>query len=324
MLPHTRKPLVTVIIPARNAEATISNSIDSALQQSHACTEVVVINDSSSDQTVRIVQQISDSRVKLVHGEGTGAAAARNLGIREAQGEFFQFLDADDLLSREKLKLQLEALGESSNVASCAWMHLGKDNKLFRPNDTDCWRVKSPTEWLCRSLSGQGMMQTACWLIPRKVAESAGPWNETLSLHDDGEYFCRVLMASEGNIFVDGCHVAYRIVQGSLSRTRSRSAIESAYKVCDSRSKWLLGSDQSQAARRAIATQWLQFVYEFGGASPDLGALAVHKISELNTKPFNVVGGKLFRAAISFLGWRSALSVRQKSLKLKQTLAMPR
>lgn len=316
--------MISVVIPARNAEQTIGQSIDSVLRQSYPHTEVIVVNDGSSDQTERVVADITDQRVTLIQGELRGASAARNLGMRYARGDYFQFLDADDLLSAEKLELQLKAIEKSSLVASCAWMHLTADNRLVMPNDRGCWQVKSPTEWLCCSLSGQGMMQTACWLIPRKVAEIAGPWDETLSLHDDGEYFCRVLLASEGNLFVDECHVAYRIVQGSLSRTRSRSAIESAYKVCDSRSKWLLGSDQSQAARRAIATQWLQFVYEFGGASPDLGALAVRKLSELNTKPFNVVGGKLFRAAISFLGWRSALNLRQKSLKLKQTLAMPK
>ena len=306
MLTHTQEPLVTVIIPARNAEATISESIDSVLQQSYGCTEVIVVNDSSSDQTARVVEKIADSRVKLVHGEGKGAAAARNLGMREAQGDFLQFLDADDLLSREKLELQFLAIQDNSHVASCSWMHLKVDGQLLPPSDNGCWRVKSPIEWLSRSLSGEGMLQTACWLVPRQVAAKAGPWDETLSLHDDGEYFCRILLASEGNLFVEGCHVAYRMVNGSLSKIRSRAAVESAFRVCESREKQLLSADTSNTVRRALVTQWLQFAYEFHGSAPDLTKLAMKRTSELKANPHNVIGGKTFRILHRLMGWKAA------------------
>jgi glycosyltransferase involved in cell wall biosynthesis len=299
-------PLVSVIIPARNAEATISDSIESALRQTYSAAEILVVDDCSSDQTSRIVGNITDSRVRLIQGEGKGAATARNLGMRLAQGEFFQFLDADDLLSRDKLRLQIEALGNSSQIASCAWMHLLVDNQLSPPPDTGCWRIKSPIEWLQRSLSGEGMLQTACWLVPRNVAEKAGPWDEKLSLHDDGEYFCRVLLASEGNRFIEGCHVAYRVVDSSLSRIRSRAAVESAFRVCQSREQQLLIVDNSIPVKRSIATQWLQFAYEFHVLAPDLSTRAIQRASAINARPYNIIGGRGFQVLHHFLGWKTA------------------
>lgn len=253
-----------------------------------------------------MVADITDQRVMLIQGGGRGASAARNLGMRRAQGDYFQFLDADDLLSPEKLESQFRAIEKTSQVASCAWMHLKRDGQLMPPHDTLCWRVNSPTEWLSLSLSGEGMLQTGCWLVPRAVAQKAGPWDETLSLHDDGEYFCRVLLASEGNVFVDGCHVAYRVVHGSLSKVRSRAAVESAFRVCQSREKHLLAVDNSNTVKRAIATQWLQFAYEFHGSAPDLSQKAVARVTALDSKPHNTIGGKGFRTTHQLLGWKAA------------------
>lgn len=298
--------MISVIIPARNAEQTIELSLDSVLRQTYPHTEVIVVNDASSDQTAKVVAEIADSRVVLIQGEGRGASAARNLGMRHAQGDYFQFLDADDLLSPEKLESQLRAIEKTSLVASCAWMHLKKDGQLSPPHDTRCWRVNSPTEWLSRSLSGEGMLQTACWLVPRAVAQKAGPWDETLSLHDDGEYFCRVLLASEGNLFVEGCHVAYRVVDGSLSRVRSRAAVESAFRVCQSREEQILAMDNSKPVRRGLATQWLQFAYEFHASAPDLSQKAMARVTSLNAKPHNIIGGNGFRTAHQILGWKTA------------------
>lgn len=75
---------------------------------------------------------------------------------------------------------------------------------------TALWCDLSPTEWLLRKLGQNLHMQTATWLVSRELTEAAGPWDTRLLSDDDGEYFCRVLLASDGVRFVPDAHVYYR------------------------------------------------------------------------------------------------------------------
>jgi len=114
--PSRQPPLVTVVIPCFNAAAFVATTIESVLQQSWRHLDVCVVDDKSTDATVRIVKAIAahDARVSLIelprnHGS---PAAPRNTGVRAARGEWIAFLDADDLWHPMKLELQLRALRE--------------------------------------------------------------------------------------------------------------------------------------------------------------------------------------------------------------------
>lgn len=98
--------LVSVVIPVYNGEKFIRNAIDSVLSQSHANIEVVVINDGAQDNSSSVVSQYGDP-VRLIEQENAGVAAARNVEIAEAGGEFVAFLDQDDCWTESKLELQL-------------------------------------------------------------------------------------------------------------------------------------------------------------------------------------------------------------------------
>lgn len=230
----------------------------------------------------------------------------------EARGTFIQFLDADDLLSPEKIGRQIDALRQapSGSVASCAWAHFAGSpvDAVVRPEPV--WRVSDPVEWLTSSLGGDGMMQPGAWLTPRTVIESAGPWDESLTLHDDGEFFTRVLLKSARNVFVPDVTVFYRAVSGSLSRKRTRRAVESALAVCRSRHRQLLSAGDTLPVRRALATQYAQFACEFAGAVPDLGGEALRAMWELGAAPLPVIGGQVFRWLSRRVGMARALRLR--------------
>ena len=154
------------------------------------------------------------------------------------------------------------------------------------------------------------MMQPGGWLTPRSLIEAAGPWDESLSLHDDGEFFTRVLLRASENVFVPEATVFYRKVDGSLSRGRSRGAIESAFAVCRSRHKHLLEVRNDRRVRSALATQFAQFAYEFGEDAPDLAAQAIAAMRNLGTRPARKVGGRGFRFLAGGIGVAGALRVR--------------
>ena len=107
------KPLVSIITPMYNNEDVIKETIDSVSNQSYSNWELILVDDFSSDETVKTVQPLvlENSRIKLFqHSKNRGAAKARNFGTEMAKGSYIAFLDADDLWCSNKLELQLEAL----------------------------------------------------------------------------------------------------------------------------------------------------------------------------------------------------------------------
>lgn len=307
-------PLVSVIIPAFNSERWIEHALSSVVEQTWDNIEIIVVDDGSTDGTADVARKLKDRHTRVISQANRGAGAARNCGLVSAAGDFIQYLDADDMIGPTKLAVQLAALSREPprSVASCAWARFTVDPGLAVVHSEPVWTVDDPVEWLVESLSGRGMMQPAAWLIPRDVADAAGPWNESLTLHDDGDYFARILANSSRNVFVSEAVVYYRDVPGSLSRRRTRDDIVSALTVARSREATLLSRRDDQAARRAVATQYAQFVYEFGSIAPDLAGSAMSAIRSLGEDPHNVIGGKSFRRLVSLAGFERASTIRAR------------
>lgn len=88
--------MISVIIPLYNKEPIIGRTIKSVLSQDHNDFEVIVVNDGSTDRSVKIVRSIDDCRIRLIDQENGGPSKARNTGIKNAKGEWLYFIDADD------------------------------------------------------------------------------------------------------------------------------------------------------------------------------------------------------------------------------------
>jgi glycosyltransferase involved in cell wall biosynthesis len=119
-----QESLVTVIIPAYNAAATIGPTLASVLAQTHRRLEVIVVDDGSRDNTPELVSQLAerDPRIRLVRCANAGPAAARNTGIGHANGEFIAPIDADDLWHPTKIEKQLAIMqrkGSSVGAVTC-------------------------------------------------------------------------------------------------------------------------------------------------------------------------------------------------------------
>ncbi len=112
----TMPVLVSVIIPAHNAEPYIAEAVTSVLAQQVADLEVIVLDDASTDNTAEVVSQVGDPRVRLVRLDKVGVGAARNKGLELARGRFIAFLDADDRWCTGKLARQLALLQSESDV----------------------------------------------------------------------------------------------------------------------------------------------------------------------------------------------------------------
>ena len=207
------KPLVSILIPAYNAEKSIAETIRSAVNQTWPRKEIIVVNDGSTDGTEEVAKRFASKDVKIASTENQGLSGAVNYAYRLSQGDYVQELDSDDLLAPDKIELQLNALREGDDKRTLlsspwAYFYFRTRRAQFVPNSL--WNDLSPAEWLLRKLGENLHMQNATWLVSRELAEAAGPWDENLHYDQDGEYFSRVLMVSTGTRFVVEARVFYR------------------------------------------------------------------------------------------------------------------
>ena len=169
-------PLVSVLIPCFNAETFVGATLESVLNQSWNRIEVIIVDDGSTDASVREVQRFSDGRVNLLSQTNSGASAARNTAFAACRGDFIQFLDADDVLHHDKIKVQIERLIDAppGYIASGPWARFSYQTSeaVFRREAV--WRDLQPVEFLTTSWLGGGMMAPCVWLTPRSVLERAG------------------------------------------------------------------------------------------------------------------------------------------------------
>lgn len=311
-------PMVSIIIPLHNSEAFIKETIQSCLNQSYQNIEVIVVENGSTDHSFKIVQGIKGKHIHLYKIEKANAAKARNYGFRKSTGDYVMFLDADDVLEPHKITYQIKALQEKPQgwLASCAWAKFTHAVEEAAIEEQAVWRIENPLEWLVVALTGGGMMIPGCWLLPRSLVEQTGGWDERLTLHDDGEFMCRVLLASKGQVFVDHTMVYYRQVPQSLSRqNQSFTAAQSALRVVESYEQQLLAQENNAIVKQVLAAQYKRWLYEFYPHYPKLLIQAQTQLRKLNVKTPSPVGGPLFQTLSKYLGFQWAL----KFLALKRS-----
>ena len=303
-------PLVSVIIPCFNAERYLVSTIECVQAQTWRATEIILVNDGSTDRSLAVARRYAGPSVRFIEQPNRGAASARNAGLAIANGEFIQFLDADDLLALDKIERQMQLfMSEADNVllSSCAWARFhtdtGEAKFVPQPNSHNL----SGVEFLQLLYETGSMMHPAAWLARRTLLDRVSPWDERLSLNDDGEYFARVMLAAERIVFCKEARTYYRSgLTGSLSRRNDRSALESLYRSCDLTIGYLLAGDSSPRSRAAAAYAWKWAAFELYPGAPDLARAAEGNSRELggSARPF-LAGGR-FQIASQFLGWRVA------------------
>lgn len=282
-----KPPLVSILIPAYNAERTIEYTIRSALAQTWLNKEIIIINDGSTDRTLSIIQRYASRQVLVVSSQNQGQSAAINLGFRMAQGAYIQELDSDDLLAPAKIERQLAALRPDDSkhvVLSSPWAPFYYRTRNTRFVRSSLWEDLSPVEWMLRKMSQNLYMQNATWLVSRELAEAAGPWDERLYYDNDGEYFARVLLASEGTRFVPETGIYYRATTPNSvsyigSSDRKKDALFLSMKL---QIQHLRSLEESPRVREACLTyihNWFLYFYperpeivaELKGIAEDLG-----------------------------------------------------
>jgi glycosyltransferase involved in cell wall biosynthesis len=205
--------LISVIIPAYNAEHTILETIKSVQQQTFTDFELIVINDGSTDRTLELLQNIKDERLNIFSYKNGGLPVARNRGISHATGEFIAFLDADDLWTPDKLELQLAALQQhpEAGVAYSWTYNMSEKQELLYPVEP-LFEGNVYADLLLWNFLSNGSNP----LIRTQAIESVGEFCPEFKSAEDWDYWLR-LAGNWSFALVPKHHVLYRRSSSSMS-----------------------------------------------------------------------------------------------------------
>jgi len=323
------QPLVSVCIPAYNVEQYIGQAIQSVIDQTYQNIEVIVVDDGSTDNTLQTAKQYEGERVKVLSQQNKGASAARNKCLTEAKGGYIQFLDGDDLLSPDKIAEQVATLLDNpGSIAVCSTVHFNDgDNHIDKqpsPYEETFLIDEEPGYFLLNLYGGFGesgsMVQPNAWLTPIAIIKKAGPWNEVLSLDDDGEYFSRVIAKSDGVIKTNGFNYyrKYRQAKINLSALKGQRHLVSQYQAIQSKINNLQKLHCPPANVNKLHARWLHdLLFKAYPYYPQLVEKLKKDISSLkfNYYPKYTFGTPMGKISNQLFGWKVAK--RLQSLKQK-------
>jgi glycosyltransferase involved in cell wall biosynthesis len=188
-----QQPLVSIIIPTYNRAKMIIKTLDSIFAQTYQNFEVIVVDDGSTDNTIQILNDYkpsvsrNDIVLKILEQENTGAPAARNNGLRNADGEYIVFFDSDDLMLPERIKKQVHKMIEDqSDCCAAGYLQESKQKKLL----PHILKQNALYSFFKGSLWGS----TQCWMFKKSLILQVNGYDEALSCRQDIDITFRILM----------------------------------------------------------------------------------------------------------------------------------
>jgi glycosyltransferase involved in cell wall biosynthesis len=305
---------VSICVPCYNAGRFVGIAVRSALEQTWQDLEVIVVDDGSTDDSVSSLAEIRDPRLRVIQQDNRGQCAAANRALAVANGRYIKFFDADDVLSRDHVTLQMARLeGQDDCVAMGEWGRFYGDTPEEATFDVlPHYRDSRSVDWLTSDwMNARAMMQCGLWLIPREVLNRSGPWDERLSLINDFEFFARVLSHATKVLYTPGARLFYRSgIPGSLSGRKSRKAVESAFMSLMLGTAHLLKAENSKLTRQACANILQAFDYSYFPHHADLRTQIRARVADLGGADIEPDGPPRFHQLRRVIGWQAARLVQ--------------
>ena len=279
-------PMISVIIPAYNAEKYVLQAVRSVIAQNYSPLEILLIDDGSVDRTVALVRAEAP-QVTIISQANSGVAAARNTGLRNASGDLICFLDADDGWFPGKLDAKLAYLRRhpEAGVVFHEWYDWrpdagGEYPELQRPDRSGLTETEARrTGWIYHILLLKGcIIHTSSVMIRREVVAQVGLFRTGLVTGEDYDYWLRVSQTCQIHMLNEIYSFYRNTVPGSLSNTPKRENFE--YKVlADALARWGLSSPGGTAVTaRQVSGRLAKLAFDFGYSQYRHGSpqLALH------------------------------------------------
>lgn len=180
-------PLVSIILPAYQAEETIADVIQSVISQTYSHWELIIVNDGCTDDTVQTVQQFIDKRIKIISQKNSGVASARNTGIKKANGTYIAFIDSDDIWLPWKLEAEINCLKEHQ-VEEClvysGYYAINSDGNLL-----NIPKMSTKNGMVAdKILNNEGVLLPSTVMVHKNIVEEIGGFKSSC-YHEDRAWF---------------------------------------------------------------------------------------------------------------------------------------
>ena len=234
-------PLVSILIPAFNAEQWIRQAIESALAQTYPNKEVIVVDDGSTDSTQSIIKSFGD-RIRFIHSAHMGGNAARNLLLEMSSGEWLQYLDADDYLLPGKIASQIEELHKNRDAFDVICSPFILRNEAN--NEEITVQLDSPLDVAAEYIRW-GPLWTGGFLIRRAALVEVGGWKEDQVACQEHELLLRFIHAEKRFGLANKAEAVYRQHgSGTVSKKDPLRTIRLRLELTDSFERFLYKTDQ--------------------------------------------------------------------------------
>jgi len=236
-------PLVSIIISTYNSREWLAEAIDSALAQTYPNCEVVVVDNGSTDGTSSWLAETYDTKIRHSQKKHGGLGSGRNFGLNQAKGEYIQFLDADDLLSPDKVLLHVEYLESHSDVdivfSHCQLFLDGRREELFDWERSGHYQAKD----FFQEMFGEGFLLIHMPLSRRTTLAKAGGFDENLGAGTDWDFWLRVARTGAKFSYFPGEATSYYRVR-PRSMSKSLSNMSDNLRVLDKVAGYVTDADE--------------------------------------------------------------------------------
>lgn len=211
-------PKISIIMPNFNSEKYIKSAINSVLNQTFKKWELIIVDDNSNAQTIKILKNYKNKKIKLIFlKKNKGAAYCRNLAIKKSTGKYITFLDSDDIWNKKKLSLQYSFM--ENNQFTFTYTNY----ELIDSKDKSLGLVVAPKKFTFNSFIKNTTIGTSTMMIKRSITQNIRFTNTLIC--EDYYYKCKLLKKIGSANLLDSVLSKYRIRKDSLQSNKIRNFI---------------------------------------------------------------------------------------------------
>ncbi|MGV3460868.1 MAG: glycosyltransferase family 2 protein [Flavobacterium sp.] len=203
-------PLFSVIVSLYNKEAYIKATLDSILAQGYQDYEVIITDDGSTDGSASIVKQFTDPRIKYYRKDNEGASAARNFGVKMAAGEYFAFLDADDIWYPDHLEAMVKCIAAMPHLKVFASL-LKVQNRygFYEPVYTNLTKAPLQEADFFKASFARTILSGSTTVMHRSAVNFIGDFDTSLKTAEDTDYWIRAGLTYKIGVInkITACHI---------------------------------------------------------------------------------------------------------------------
>jgi glycosyltransferase involved in cell wall biosynthesis len=312
-------PQVSVVIPCRNAEAWVGETVASVVLQADVSFELIVVDDGSDDRSTEIASTTAGGKLTVIRQEASGVSRARNVGTAAASAPFLQYLDADDVLLPGTLAARVSALERSqADVAYCDWQR-------WRPGPGDTFGAGEDVRRVLGDRPELELLDDAWWppgalMYRRTLVDRLLPWREDLPVIQDARFQQDAAFAGARFVHVARLGLRYRVHEhGSLSRRDPLAFIDDCFlNISDLHARWEAAGTLDDARRRTLLRGYSFVVRSYFQRDREKFDAALERARTLDPR-FVPDGPRSLRLLSRAVGYRAAehVAARWRAVKVK-------